>query len=100
MLRPPSRIDPRPSPLYVGGSGPVKPFRVPMTLLVLFAYAFTMELLGYALGSFLLFFYLFRFPAGKKGWVAVVLSVAVVTLNYIFFGILLKAQFPKGILNI
>ncbi len=71
-----------------------------MTLLVLFVYAFTLEVLGYAVGSFLLFFYLFKFPAGKRAWVSIVLSITVVTLSYIFFGILLKAQFPKGIFNL
>lgn len=73
---------------------------VSATLLVLFAYAFTLEPLGYVLGSFLLFIYLFKFPAGKRWWVSFVLSVLVVSITYYFFGVLLKTQFPKGILNI
>ena len=69
-------------------------------LLVLFAYAFSLESLGYVLGSFLLFLYLFKFPAGKRWWVSMGLSVLVVSITYYFFGVLLKTQFPKGILNI
>jgi len=73
---------------------------VTITLLVLFAYAFSLESTGYILGSFILFVYLFRFPSGKRWWVAVVLSVIVVATTYYFFGVLLQTQFPKGILNI
>ena len=73
---------------------------VTITLLVLFAYAFSLESLGYILGSFLLFVYLFRFPSGKRWWVSVVLSVLVVAITYYFFGVLLQTQFPKGILKI
>ncbi len=73
---------------------------VTITLLALFAYAFSLEALGYIVGSFLLFIYLFRFPSGKRWWVSVVLSILVVAITYYFFGVLLHAQFPKGIFNI
>ena len=73
---------------------------VTITLLVLFAYAFSLEAIGYILGSFLLFVYLFRFPSGKRWWVSVALSIVVVAITYYFFGVLLQTQFPKGILNI
>jgi putative tricarboxylic transport membrane protein len=73
---------------------------VAMTMLVLFAYAFSLETLGYAVGSFLLFVYLFRFPSGKRWWVSVLLSIVIVAITYYFFGVLLQTQFPKGVLNI
>lgn len=79
---------------------PVFHRNVTVTLFVLFAYAFTLTSIGYILGSFLLFVYLFRFPSGKRWWVSVVLSVIVVAITYYFFGVLLQTQFPEGILKI
>jgi putative tricarboxylic transport membrane protein len=73
---------------------------VTITLLVLFVYAFVLESIGYLIASFLLFVYLFKFPSGKRWWVSIAFSVLVVGITYYFFGVLLKTQFPTGILNI
>lgn len=79
---------------------PAFPGKIFMTLLVLFVFALSLERLGYVVGSFLLFLYLFKFPAGKRWASSLVLSILVAAITYYFFGVLLKTQFPKGILNI
>ncbi len=71
-----------------------------LTLAVLILYAISLEFLGYIIGSFLLFLYLFKFPAGKKWRFSIIVTILVVSLTYYFFGVLLQAQFPKGIFRL
>lgn len=70
------------------------------TLVVLILYAISLEFLGYIIGSFLLFLYLFKVPAGKKWGISIIMTIGVVSLTYYFFGVLLQAQFPKGIFRL
>ncbi len=71
-----------------------------LILAVLFAYGFSLEFLGYVLGSLFLLLYLFKGPGRQKLWFSTVIAVAMVAATFYFFGVLLQAQFPKGIFNI
>ena len=68
---------------------------------VLFTYSiFLLPYLGFLVGAFLLLTYLFAVPGRRKWWFSVLFSATVVFLCYYFFGVLLEAQFPKGIFEI
>jgi hypothetical protein len=68
---------------------------------VLFAYSiFLLPFLGFLIGGFIILTYLFAIPGERKWWFSILFSAIVVSLCYYFFGILLEAQFPKGILDI
>jgi hypothetical protein len=69
-------------------------------LAILFAYGLSLEYLGYVLGSLFLMVYLFKVPGQQKWWFSTVVTVAMVAMTYYFFGVLLQAQFPKGVFNI
>lgn len=71
-----------------------------LTLAVLIVYAISLEFLGYIVGSFFLFLYLFKVPAGKKWVFSVFMAIVVVSLSYYIFGVLLQAQFPKGVFHL
>jgi hypothetical protein len=44
--------------------------------------------------------YLFKVPGAQRWWFSMLVTVVVIALTYYFFGVLLQAQFPKGVLNI
>ncbi len=67
---------------------------------LMLAYSFLLEYLGYIVSTALLLFYLFKYPASKKWGQAALISAIVVIMTYYFFGVLLDAQFPKGIFKI
>ena len=71
-----------------------------VTLAILFAYSFSLEYLGYIVGSLLLMFYLFKVPGAQRWWFSTLVTVVTIALTYYVFGVLLQAQFPKGALNI
>lgn len=70
------------------------------TLSILFAYSISLEFIGYILGSFFLMLYLFKVPGTQKWRLSLFLSVAMTALTYFFLGVLLQAQFPKGVFNL
>jgi len=74
--------------------------KVFFTLAILLAYSFSLEFLGYVIGSLLLMLYLFKVPGAQRWWFSMLVTVVVIALTYYFFGVLLQAQFPKGVLNI
>ncbi len=69
------------------------------TLAILFAYSFSLEYLGFIIGSSLLMFYLFKVPGAQKWWLSATATVVTIALAYYFFVVLLKAQLPKGLLD-
>jgi putative tricarboxylic transport membrane protein len=71
-----------------------------LTLAVLIVYAISLEFLGYIVGSSFLFLYLFKVPAEKKWVFSIFMAIVVVSLSYYIFGVLLQAQFPKGIFHL
>jgi putative tricarboxylic transport membrane protein len=79
---------------------PPFPGKVWLICALMFGYSFLLEYLGYIISTALLLFYLFKYPASKKWGPALLMSAVVVILTYYFFGVLLDAQFPKGILKI
>jgi len=69
-------------------------------LLSLYVYALSFEWLGFILATFLLLVILLKFIE-HKGWIlSVTVSLATAVVSYIFFGVLLQALLPKGILGI
>jgi putative tricarboxylic transport membrane protein len=80
--------------------GKINYFKIVWCLLSLYIYAMTFEWLGFVPATFFLLIFLLRFLE-RKGWV-LVLTVALLTAvaSYIFFGVLLQAQLPKGVLGI
>jgi hypothetical protein len=75
-------------------------FRMWITpVLLLVAYIILFEPLGFIPATF--FFLLALFKLKDKRWLMpVAFSAIVVVVSYLFFSVWLKAQFPKGILNI
>ena len=65
---------------------------------VLLGYSLVLEYLGFILSSLLLLFYLFLFPGKRKWLFSLLFTIGVVSLSYYFFGVLLQAQFPEGII--
>ncbi len=70
-----------------------------VTLAILFAYAFSLEYIGFIIGSFFLMFYFFKVPGARKWWFSTTATVVTIALTYYFFVVLLKAQLPKGLLE-
>lgn len=70
------------------------------TLAILFVYAFLLEFLGYIIASFLVILYLFKVPGGRKWGFSIFVTLVTIAVTWYFFGILLQAQFPKGLWDI
>ena len=65
---------------------------------LLFVYSlFLLESLGFILSGFSLLLYFYKISSGKKWWVSALYAALIVSVSYYFFGVLLEAQFPKGI---
>jgi putative tricarboxylic transport membrane protein len=62
-------------------------------------YAFTVDLLGFIIATFLLMFILFSLYDRTKYIFAIFGSLSVITITYCVFSIWLKVQFPAGILR-
>lgn len=73
---------------------------VPTTMIALFVYAFLLEFLGYIVGSLLLMFFLYKVVSSNKWRSSITITLLVIFLTYVIFGVLLKSQFPKGMLGI
>ena len=69
-------------------------------LVSLFAYAGTLDLLGFILSSFLLLVFLFRFGISPQRWIWAIGGGAIASLScYAIFELWLRTQLPKGILG-
>jgi putative tricarboxylic transport membrane protein len=62
-------------------------------------YAFSVDLLGFIIATFLLMFVLFSLYDRTKYIFAILGSLSVTTITYFVFSIWLKVQFPAGILR-
>jgi putative tricarboxylic transport membrane protein len=62
-------------------------------------YAFTLDLLGFIIATFLLMFILFSLYDRTKFIFAIAGSLSVVAITYFVFSIWLNVQFPAGILR-
>jgi len=65
-------------------------------LVIITAYAFVLERVGFVVSTFLLLFVLFRVVEGQRWGLAVGGSLAVAVLAYGIFDRWLKLQLPKG----
>jgi putative tricarboxylic transport membrane protein len=75
--------------------------RVVIVFVVLLAYSFTLEYLGFVVVSFLLMAYLFRAFGGSHRWYGAVLwALASVGMTYLLFEVLLEGNLPKGVFGI
>lgn len=75
--------------------------RVVIVFVVLLAYSFTLEYLGFVVVSFLLMAYLFRAFGSSRRWYVVILwALASVGTTYLLFEVLLKGNLPKGVFGI
>jgi putative tricarboxylic transport membrane protein len=75
--------------------------QVLIVFVLLLAYSFALEYLGFIIASFLLMAYLFKAFGGSKKWSAAVLyAVISVGLAYLLFDSLLEGNLPRGILGV
>jgi putative tricarboxylic transport membrane protein len=65
----------------------------------LILYAFTVDFLGYVIATFLLMLVFFSLYDWKRWKVALIGSLAVISVTYIVFSVWLKVQFPAGLLR-
>jgi len=79
---------------------PVFPRNVWINCAVMLAYSFFLEFLGYIISSSVLMLYLFKYPGSRQWRSSILITIIVVSLTFYFFGVLLEAQFPKGIFKI
>jgi putative tricarboxylic transport membrane protein len=71
-----------------------------LVLVVLFAFSFFLEILGFLVCTFILLILLFRFGSESKKWPAAIAGSAVASLgSYAIFELWLQTQLPKGILG-
>ena len=69
------------------------------TIVILTAYAFGVEWLGYNVSTSVLFILLFKL-AGFRSWLSTLITALLTTsLSYLFFGLWLGVRFPKGVLG-
>ena len=87
-----------------GKESPFQPrstIRVVIVFVVLLAYSFALEYLGFVVVSFLLMAYLFRAFGGSRRWyVAVLLALTSVGMTYLLFEVLLEGNLPKGVFGV
>jgi hypothetical protein len=72
-----------------------------IVFVVLLAYSFALEYLGFVVGSFFLMAYLFMAFGGSRRWyVAVLWALVSVGMTYLLFEVLLEGNLPKGVFGI
>jgi hypothetical protein len=69
------------------------------TLVILTAYAVSVEWLGYNVSTFVLFILLFKL-AGFQSWLhSLITALLTTSLSYLFFNFWLGVRFPRGVLG-
>jgi putative tricarboxylic transport membrane protein len=71
-------------------------WKVVYTLIILCAYAFFMEILGFLISTFLLMIFLLAAVERQKWWIALIVSALSVLGCYILFILCLHISLPKG----
>jgi putative tricarboxylic transport membrane protein len=79
---------------------PLFPRRVILTLLSLLIYGLTLDILGFALATFLLVGTLLRLGQPRPWAILISMSVLVTLSAYVLFSYLLHIPFPRGFLGI
>jgi putative tricarboxylic transport membrane protein len=73
--------------------------RVSLVVIILFLYASLMPTVGYLISTLLLMVLLFMSIGKREIWQIAVISVLTAAATYYVFSIVLKCQFPSGILG-
>lgn len=73
--------------------------KVLFVLIALFAYAGVIRPLGYLISTFLLMSFLFWVVKGQKWWLVLIYAVLTTLITYYAFSVLLKGQYPEGLLG-
>lgn len=73
--------------------------KIILVLAALFVYSICLDILGFLIDTFLLFFFLFRFMGGMKWTVATGGSLLASSTSYGVFQLLLSVRLPKGFLG-
>ncbi len=75
--------------------------RVIIVFVVLLAYSFALQYLGFIIASFLLMAYLFKTFGGSRRWYGAVLwAIASVGTSYLLFEVLLEGNLPRGVFGV
>jgi hypothetical protein len=88
-----------PGPRKAHGAGETRRGRALIVAVAILAYALLLPRLGYLLATLLGMTILFSVYGGKRWWHVLALSICVVLVTYVVFHVLLKVQFPVGILG-
>jgi hypothetical protein len=70
-----------------------------LTMGLLFVYTFLSPVIGFVLGTILLFLFLFRMMEPRPWWVILLASLATTGLFYLVFQVGLEGQLPRGFLG-
>ena len=70
------------------------------SLAVSFLYAFSLDLLGFIVATFLLFLSLFKIMGVRRWFTPILISFLAVSVSYLIFDVWLRIEFPRGILSI
>lgn len=81
------------------GKWPLFSGNIPITIAVLCVYALVLEYLGYLVSTSILLLYLFKFSASRNWRMSLLMTIAVMSVSYYFFVVLLQSQLPGGILE-
>lgn len=73
--------------------------KVLLILVVLSAYVFFLNILGFFISTFLLMIFLFKAVEPNKWWIAIVASIITILASYGIFKIWLGVPFPSGFLG-
>ncbi len=67
-----------------------------LTVIILIAYAFLLELLGFKITTLVVLFLIFTFVANTTWLIGIIESSIATAVCYLLFGYLLKIQLPRG----
>ena len=74
--------------------------KVIWVLVLLSAYIFSLERVGFLISSFLFLLFLFKVVEPTKWWISIVSSFTAVLVSYAIFNLWLKVPFPIGFLRL
>lgn len=83
-----------------GSGSPGRRWSTTVVLVMLFAYALLLDVLGFLVATFLLLTALFKMSEGQTWKIAVVESVATTAFTYVLFDYVLRCSFPRGLLTL
>jgi putative tricarboxylic transport membrane protein len=73
--------------------------KVFFVLIALLVYAVILRPIGYLISTLLLMIFLFWVVKGQKWWLVLIYAVLTTLITYYVFSVLLKGQYPEGLLG-